>query len=235
MKLAFIKDHLAGAFPVELCCLTLGVSRSGYYAAGRPVSARRRRHADLAAKARAAHEENRRVYGSPRVHRALRAQGECVSENTVAKLLREQGIRAKVRKAFVPRTTDSSHGRPVAENLLGRDFGAGTVNRKWAADITYVPTGEGWLYVAAVLDLCSRKVIGWSMAEHMREELVGDALKMALSRRGLRPGDSLPGDSLPGVRFRGIRFRGQRLRGFRGCCTTATAACSTRPRVTRNS
>ena len=190
MKFAFIKDHLLPEFPVGVCCDVLGVSRSGYYAwLGRPASARDRRREDLAGKVRRAHEENRGVYGSPRVCRVLQAQGETACENTVAKVMREAGVRAKTKRKYVPRTTDSSHGRPVAENLLGRDFAAELPDRKWAADITYVPTAEGWLYLAAVVDLCSRKVVGWSMADHMRTDLVSDALGMALARR--RPGEGL--------------------------------------------
>jgi transposase InsO family protein len=141
------------------------------------------RREELAGKVRAAHGENRGVYGSPRVCRALVAAGERVSENTVAKVMRAHGIRAKGRRRFVPRTTDGGHGRPVAGNVLGRDFAAAAPDRKWAADITYVATGEGWLYLAAVIDLCSRRVVGWSMADHMRADLVGDALAMALARR----------------------------------------------------
>ena len=188
MKFRFIRERLSG-FPPGVACRVLGVSRSGYYAwRGRPRGARDLRREDLAAKVRAVHEANRRVYGSPRVHRALLAAGEAVSENTVAKVMRDNGIRARARRKYAPRTTDGAHGRPVAPNLLGREFAAGLPDRKWAADITYVPTAEGWLYLAAVVDLCSRRVVGWSMADHMRADLVADALKMALARRRPRPG-----------------------------------------------
>ena len=188
MKFGFIEGHLGG-FPVEVACEVLGVSRSGYYARRRrPECARARRRRELAEKVRAVHEANRRLYGSPRVCAALRASGEQVSENTVAGVMREHGIRAKSKRKFVPRTTDGAHGRPVADNVLGRRFGAEMPDRKWAADITYVPTAEGWLYLAAVIDLCSRKVVGWSMAEHMRTDLVSDALRMALARRSPGPG-----------------------------------------------
>jgi transposase InsO family protein len=126
------------------------------------------------------------VYGSPRLRAALVAAGERVSENTVAKVMRARGIRAKGRKRFVPRTTDSAHASPVADNALARDFAADAPDRKWAADITYVPTGEGWLYVAGVLDLCTRRLVGWAMADHMETGLVADALRMALARRRRR-------------------------------------------------
>jgi transposase InsO family protein len=196
----FIHERLSGRFPVEACCDVLGVSRSGYYAwRDRPRGARAKRRRELAAKAKAVHEANRGVYGSPRVCAALRASGEAVCENTVAKVMKEHGIRAKSKRKFVPRTTDSSHGRPVAENRLGRQFDAPLPDRKWAADTTYVPTAEGWLYVAAVLDLCSRKVVGWSMAGHMRTGLVADALKMAIARRA--PGAGLLHHSDRGVQY----------------------------------
>jgi transposase InsO family protein len=183
VKFAFIDEHLT-EFPVDVSCRVLAVSRSGYYAwLGRPASARARRREDLAAKIAAVHEQNRRVYGSPRVCRALNAQGESVCENTVAGIMTERQIRAKRKRKFVPRTTDSRHDRPVAANVLGRRFDAALPDRKWAVDITYVPTDQGWLYLAGVIDLCSRRIVGWSMADHMRVELVGDALRMAIARR----------------------------------------------------
>ncbi len=206
MKFPFIKEHLSGQFPLDACCEVLEVSRSGYYAwRDRPASARDQRREELTRKVKQAHRENRGVYGSPRVARVLRAGGETACENTVAKVMREAGIRAKAKRKFVPRTTDSSHERPVAENVLGRDFAAGLPDRKWAADITYVPTGGGWLYLAAVIDLCSRKVVGWSMAEHMRTDLVSDALKMALARR--RPGEGLLHHSDRGSQYASDGYR----------------------------
>ena len=200
MKFAFIERHLSGQFPVEACCEVLEVSRSGYYAwRDRPASARAKRREELAGKVRAVHHENRGVYGSPRVFRALKAGGESVCENTVAKVMRERQIRAKSKKKFVPRTTDAAHDRPVAANLLGRQFQAELPDRKWAADVTYVPTSEGWLYLAAVIDLCSRRIVGWSMADHMRTDLASDALGMALARR--RPGQGLLHHSDRGVQY----------------------------------
>ena len=200
MKFRFIREHLAGQYPLEVACRVLGVSRSGYYASrDRPASAWGRRRRELAAKVKAVHEANRGVYGSPRVCAALRAGGEGACENTVAKVMREHGIRAKSKRKYVPRTTDSAHAQPVADNVLGRDFAAGLPDCKWAADITYVPTAEGWLYVAAVLDLCSRKVVGWSMADHMKTDLVADALRMALARRS--PAGGLLHHSDRGVQY----------------------------------
>lgn len=183
MKFAWIQAHRA-AFDVEAMCRVLGVSKSGFYASlGRRPSRRRERRRELAGRIRAVHAEHRGVYGSPRVHRALLAGGERVCVNTVAKVMKEEHIAAKRKPRFVPRTTDSSHAHRPAPNLLDRDFAADAPDRKWAADITYVPTDEGWLYLAAVIDLCSRRIVGWSMADHMRAELVGDALRMGLARR----------------------------------------------------
>src|SRR5438477_5571299 len=165
-------------------CRVLKVTRSGFYAwRKRRPSPRQKRAEQLLAKIRIVHQENRELYGSPRVCHALRIDGETVSRNTVAKLMRGAKIRAKSRKRFVPRTTDSAHQKPVAQNTLARDFTAPARNRKWLADITYVPTAQGWLYLAAVLDCFSRKIVGWSMADHMETDLVSDAMKMALLQR----------------------------------------------------
>ena len=129
----------------------------------------------------------RRIAGSTAARgstRSCAAQGQSVCENTVAKLMRAWEIRARPPRRFVPCTTDSDHGQPVAPNRLDRQFTAAQPNQKWVVDITYIPTGEGWLYLAGVLDLYSRRLVGWSMAAHMRTELVHDALAMALGRRG---------------------------------------------------
>ncbi len=183
MKFAFIKEHHR-SWPVAVMCRVLKVARSGFYAwRRRPPSARSRRDEELLAGIRKVHQANRELYGSPRVHRALLVEGQTVSRNTVARLMRRAKIRAKSGRRFVPRTTDSAHGRPVADNVLARDFGAQAVNHKWLADITYVATDQGWLYLAAVLDCFSRKVVGWAMADHMETDLVADALKLALHHR----------------------------------------------------
>lgn len=199
MKFAFIKDHLC-SFAIDVVCDVLSVSRSGYYAwRGRAPSRRAQRREELIEKIRLVHEQNRKVYGSPRVFKALIAQGEKVCENTVADLMKEQQIRAKSKTKYVPSTTDSRHERPVARNLLDREFNADGPNRKWAADITYIPTDQGWLYLSGVIDLCSRKVVGWSMADHLETDLVSDALKMAIARRN--PGDGLLHHSDRGVQY----------------------------------
>jgi transposase InsO family protein len=165
-------------------CRVLKVSRSGFYAWQRRKPSRRaRREEELIKKIRKVHEESRGLYGYPRAHRALLIDGEIVSRNTVARLMRKAKIRAKTRKRYVPCTTDSRHDKPVADNLLERDFSAAAPNRKWLADITYVPTAQGWLYLAAVLDVFSRRIVGWSMADHMEVDLVEGALQMALVHR----------------------------------------------------
>jgi transposase InsO family protein len=183
VKYAFVREHRR-RWPVDLMCRVLKVSRSGYYGwRQRTPSRRARRTAELLTKIRRTHQENRQLYGSPRVHRALLIEGESVSRNTVAKLMRQAKIRAKRRRRFVPRTTDSAHQKPVADNLLERDFTATAPDRKWVADITYILTDQGWLYLAAVLDVYSRRIVGWSMADHLETDLVADALRMALARR----------------------------------------------------
>lgn len=188
MKFAFIRDHLQ-PYPVGISCKVLQVSRSGYYAWRiQPASRRRQRREHLAVQICQMHREHRSRYGSPRIYHALKARGQEVCENTVAKIMHLQGLRAKTKRTFVPRTTDSRHDQPVAPNTLKRQFQAAHANTKWVADITYIPTAEGWLYLAGVLDLYSRKLVGWSMADHLKEELVGQALEMALSVRRPRAG-----------------------------------------------
>jgi len=199
VKFRFIQEQLS-PFPLQAACEALAVSRSGYYAwRARPQSPQQDRREQLAAAIQQVHQENRGVYGSPRVCRVLQAQGQSVCENTVAKVMRQQQIRAKTNKMFVPRTTDSRHEQPVAQNLLDRDFVAEGPNRKWVTDITYIPTDEGWLYLAGVLDLFSRKIVGWAMAGHMRTELVSEALQMAIVHR--RPSEGLLHHSDQGVQY----------------------------------
>jgi len=190
-------------YPLSVLCEMLGVTRAGYYAWARrrekPPGPRAAWRAELAERVRSVHQESRRTYGSPRVYHELRARGVEACENTVAKVMKQEGIRSIVRRRFRVRTTDSAHGHAVAPNVLGRDFAAETPDRKWAADITYVATGEGWLYLAVVLDLCSRRVVGWAMADHLRAGLCTDALEMALERR--RPAEGLLHHSDRGVQY----------------------------------
>ena len=212
MKFACIRDRLQ-AYPLALSCRVLRVSRAGYYAwLRRPPNPRQQRRDELAEKIARIHEAHRRVYGSPRVYQALKADGVAVCENTVAKIMREEGLRAKTRRRFVPKTTDSHHDYPIAANLLDRQFEAEGPNRKWVTDITYIRTDEGWLYLAGVLDLFSRKVVGWSMQDHLGWELVGDALAMGLA--GRQPDDGLLHHSDRGVQYACQDYR--RLLGRHG-------------------
>lgn len=181
------------------------MSAAGYYAwAGRPDSPAERRRQDLVGVIEAVHAEVKGRYGSPRMAAELNARGHACSENTVAKLMRDRGIRAKTRKRFV-RMTDSRHRLPVAENLLARDFQPHGPNESWCADISYVPTRDGWLYLAVVEDLFSRLIVGWSMADAMESRLVVDALEMALARR--RPGVGLLAHSDRGSQYASDHYR----------------------------
>ena len=158
MRFRFIEDHRT-VFMVRVMCAVLEVSASGYYAwRCRPESARARGNRVLIDAIRRVHADSRRRYGSPRVHATLQAEGSRVGRNRVARLMRRHGIRARCRRRFRT-TTDSNHAFPLAPNLLARQFAAPAPNRVWLADITYVPTEEGWLYLAVVLDLFARKVL----------------------------------------------------------------------------
>ena len=174
-------------------CEALEVSASGYYAwASRPDSATERWRQELVGAIEEIHAEVKQRYGSPRMAAELKARGHECSENTVARLMSTNGIKARAPRRFV-RTTDSNHRLPVAANLLDRDFHPEHPNQVWCADITYIPTGEGWLYLAVVEDLFSRMIVGWSMAETMESRLVVDALSMAVARRLPLKGSSSSG------------------------------------------
>jgi putative transposase len=188
MTFRFIDGHRA-RWPVRLRCEPLEVSTAGYYAwRQRPTSPREQRRDTLVVAIRAIHAEVKARYGSPRIHAELAARGRACCVNTVARLMRGQGIAAKTAKKYRC-TTDSNHDLPVADNLLGRQFNPAGAHEAWVADITYVPTREGWLYLAAVEDLYSRRVVGWSMADRLGSRLVVDALELAVQRR--RPGEGL--------------------------------------------
>jgi transposase InsO family protein len=178
----FIDGHRT-QWPVRRLCAALEVSPAGYYAwRGRPASPRQRRRDALRGEIEAIHARVKARYGSPRVHAELVGRGHPCCVNTVAKVMRAAGIAAKTRRKF-RHTTDSNHDRPVAPNVLGRRFAAAGPNEAWVADITFVPTREGWLYLAVVEDLYARRVVGWSMAARITSRLVVDALAMAVQRR----------------------------------------------------
>lgn len=187
MKFAFIEDHRP-LWRLARMCRMLGVSKTGYWAwRHRPESPRGREDRALTTRIHVIHAESRKTYGSPRVHRELRGQGTSISRKRVERLMRTAGIQVKPKARFVV-TTDSAHGMPVAPNLLEQDFTATAPDRRWVTDITYVPTEEGWLYVAAIIDLFSRRAVGWAMQERMDRSLVLAALDMAVGQRRPRPG-----------------------------------------------
>ncbi len=158
MRYAFVAVHRK-EFPLSLLCRVLGVSRSGYFAwRGRPESRRERENRILLERIKATHRSGRKMYGSPRIHRKLVSEGVLCGRVRVERLMRVNGIRAQRKRRFVV-TTDSGHGLPVSENILGREFAVGEPNRVWASDITYVPTDEGRLYLAGVLDLGMKGVV----------------------------------------------------------------------------
>lgn len=182
MRYQFIEDH-QDEFPVQRMCKVLGVSPSGYYAwQTRPVSVRAQANEKLLSEIRAIHSRSRKTYGSPRVHAELTADGFRVGKNRVARLMRIENLRGQ-RKQKQPRTTNSKHSHPVAPNHLNREFHATRPNEKWLADITYIPTAEGWLYLAVVLDLFSRKIVGWAFAATLESSLVEQAFRMAVQNR----------------------------------------------------
>lgn len=182
MKYACIQRHRR-EFPLGLMCRVLAVARSGYYAwARRAPSPRVALEQQLSTAIRAVHVASRRTYGSPRVHAELAAQGWRCGRHRVARLMRAAGLASPRRRRWCV-TTDSRHRYPVAANTLARQFGVARPDQVWAADLTYVPTDEGWLYLAVVLDLASRRVVGWAMATRLTAPLALAALEMALGSR----------------------------------------------------
>lgn len=181
MKFAFIAQEVA--FPVETMCRVLGVTRSGFYAwKKRPKPARVRSDAQLTVKVVAAHQRSRKTYGSPRVHRELKAQGVRVGKKRVERLMRENGIQGRSKRRY-KHTTDSKHDGPISPNTLARKFSTAEPNRAWVTDVTAIATGEGWLYLAPMLDLHSRRVVAWATSESNDTALALDVLRKALRVR----------------------------------------------------
>jgi transposase InsO family protein len=204
MRYEFIEGHRQ-QWPTRLMCQVLDVSTGGYYRwRSRPPSARQERDEALVAEIKVIHQEVKARYGSPRIHAELVARGHSCCVNTVAKLMSRAGVAAKTGRKFRC-TTDSNHDHPVAENVVARQFEPEAPDRVWTADITYIPTREGWLYLAAVEDLYSRQVVGWSMSERIDSRLVVDALEMAVSRR-------LPGEGLVAHSDRGSQYASEHYR-----------------------
>ncbi len=204
MKYVFIRTH-RGAFPVSLMCRTLGVGSSGFYAwLKRPESPRCQKNRRLLVEIKAVHQKSRKTYGSPRIHAELTASGHACSRYRVARLMRQHGIVSKHKKKFRV-TTNSVHSYPVAENQLHQKFDVSKPNQCWVSDITYIPTREGWLFLAVTLDLFHRKVIGWAMGRWINRQLVIDALNMAIKNGCLEPG--LLHHSDRGVQYASTEFR----------------------------
>ena len=212
MKYAFIKEHTR-QYPVSMMCRVLRVSRSGFCAwLVRPRSRRSVEDDRLLECIRQVHRSSRRTYGVRRVYRSLRGAGEAVGQRRVARLMLAAGVSGLKKKRFVS-TTNSRHTLPVAANVLERQFDVAAPNQVWAADITYVPTAEGWLYLAAVLDLHSRMVVGWSMGESLETGLTVRALEMAAARRGALCG--LVAHSDRGVQYASLAYQDLlRSKGF---------------------
>ena len=171
MRFRLIEDQ-RDVWPVRVMCDALSVSPSGFYAwRSRPESPRKIANRELLVDIRRVHAQHRERYGAPRIHAELRAEGHGVSRKRVARLMRQHGIRARAPRRYRVCTTDSKHSLPVAVNLLDQNFVADRPDQIWLADITYIPTAEGWFYLAVILDLFTRKVVGWAMRDHLRAEL----------------------------------------------------------------
>lgn len=182
MKFAFIAAEKA-LYPIAVLCEVVGVTRSGYYAwSDRPASSKKIADAQLLVEIRAAMKRGRGAYGSPRVHLDLRARGIRVSRKRVERLMRENGLEARQKRRFV-HTTDSRHDDPIAPNLLARDFDVAAANKIWVGDVTYIPTSQGWLYLAVLLDLFSRRIVGWATSVTNDTDLALAALERALRTR----------------------------------------------------
>lgn len=195
-----------GEFEVQAMCEVLDVSRAGYYAwLKRPASARERANAILDEQISKVFAESRETYGSPRVHSALKKQGVKCGENRVARRMQKNALISVRRRKYRPQTTDSNHDLPVAENLLDQEFTATEPNQRWVGDITYIWTAQGWLYLAVILDLFARRVVGWATSAAPTAELACRAMEMAVVRRG-KPRD-LVYHSDRGVQYASSKFR----------------------------
>ena len=210
MKYAFIRQHRQ-RWPIRVQCRVLGVSVAGYHEhlARRRNPSLRRHLSDeaLLVHIRAISAESRSAYGWPRIWRELKRRDIRVGKQRVQQLMQQHGIRARGKRRFRVTTTQSRPGLPIAENLLNRQFSVMAPNQVWAGDITYIETEEGWLYLALVVDLFSRQVIGWAMADDLRQELVIDAFQMAWFRRGLTPSAGLLFHSDRGSQYAGAAFQ----------------------------
>jgi transposase InsO family protein len=199
---------------VILICEVLRVSRSGYYSwLKRPISERKSENDKLTLEIRKIHKQSRETYGAPRIQAKLRNEGKRHGKARIARIMKREGLQGVAKKKYRVKTTDSEHNLPIAERIFQTEIASSQVTRPnqfWASDITYVPTDEGWLYLAVFLDLFTRKAVGFSMAEHLRTELVLNALDMALGRQNLLEGDELVSHSDRGCQYAAAAYR-QRL------------------------
>jgi transposase InsO family protein len=187
VKFAFIRVEKA-QYPVSVLCDVLDVSRSGFYASSsRPIAARTSEDAVLIIEIQLVHKRLRGIYGSPRMHRELRAKGYRVSRKRVERLMRQNGLKGRLKRRF-RRTTDSNHAQPISPNILQRNFATTAPDEAWVTDVTYVATNEGWLYLAVILDLFSRRVVGWATSSANDRALALSALTAAVRLRRPRPG-----------------------------------------------
>jgi len=226
VKYAWIREH-RDSFPVAVLCEMLEVSASGYYDwLDRPTSARAERHAQIQASVQQVHAESHGIYGSVKIAKQLRERPELESacRNTVAQAMRELGLKSRVSKTFTPTTTQSDPTKQPAPNELAQDFTATAPNRKWVTDITYLATAEGWVYLAVVLDLFSRKVVGWALSNSLATELVSEALRQAVEAR--RPeGRSLLHHSDRGCQYTSDTYQhALRILGIQ-CSMSRTGCC----------
>jgi putative transposase len=224
MRYRFIREHRT-EWPIGVQCRVLEVSRSGYYAwLARPESRAARRRAELMSRIREIHQRPHHAnYGAPRVHRELLAQGCPCNRKTVEKLMCQAGIRARTCHRFRVLTTDSRHSLPIAPNRLARQFQPSARHQAWTMDITYIRTDEGWLYLALVEDLYSRKIVGWAMSERIDSELVAAALNMALTQE--RPDAGLLAHSDRGVQYASDRFQALLAQHGIACSMSRKANC----------
>lgn len=222
MKLAAIDAQL-GAYPLQWMCEKFEVSRAGYYAwRKRPPSVRSKQDIRLTVQLKAAYKISRETYGSPRLLAELRAGGLTVGRKRVIRLMKENGLYARRRRKYV-HTTNSNHAYPIAENLLARDFSADAPNTKWVGDITYIPTNEGWVYLATLVDLFSRKIVGWAVGESMHTDLALAALRMALLRR--RPAAGLIHHTDRGSQYASSEYRREIAKYGIRCSMSRRADC----------
>lgn len=197
---------LENQYPVLDCCRALDVSRSGFYAwQRRAPSERRQANAELTSEIQSLFVEYRKCYGSPRMTRELHRRGRVCGKNRVARLMRQKGLRVVQRRCFRPQTTDSQHDYPIAPNRLAQQEAVNRTDEVWVSDITYVPTDEGWLYLAGMVDVYSRRVVGWAMSDRLDTRLPLDALRMALEHR--RPPRGLLHHSDRGCQYASEAYR----------------------------